>query len=171
MQAGKYTARDVLSKIEEGDVEGVQQILEGEPRLLNLSTPLGSWLHIATRNGQESIARLLVRMGIDVNVKGGPSGKSPLNVAAYEGNADLVSFYLKSGAKMDISEPDRNPLFAAIHGGHKHIAEILLRAGIDTEVRYTGRTMRDMDAIEFANEWGQDEIASIVRSYRKKKTT
>lgn len=35
------------------------------------------------------------------------------------------------GAELDISEPERNPLFAAIYGGHKLIDDILLSRGVD----------------------------------------
>ena len=40
------------------------------------------------------------------------------------------------------------------------------QANLDT-VRYTGATMKDMGAIEFAQEWGREEIAEIIRAYPK----
>lgn len=68
---------------------------------------------------------------------------------------------------MDISEPDRNPLFAAIHAGHKNIVELLLKTGIDTTVKYTGKSMKDMDAIAFAYEWGRKEIAEMIKEHNR----
>ena len=162
-----YTPKDVIVAIKSGDVGLVEKMLNGNDKLLHLVTPLGSWLHIATEQGKREIVELLVNLGIDVNVRGGPSSATPLNTAAYEGNAHLLNYLLENNAVMDLSEPDRNPLFTAIHAGHKTIVELLLKAGIDTEVKYTGETMKDMDAIAFAYEWGRAEIADIVKAHNE----
>ncbi|HCG7308512.1 TPA: ankyrin repeat domain-containing protein [Vibrio parahaemolyticus] len=161
--AGDHSAKDVMAAIKSGDVSEVEKILSGDDKLLHLITPLGSWLHIATEQGQEKIVELLVDLGIDVNVQGGPSNATPLNTAAYEGNADLLIYFLEKRAVMDISEPDRNPLFAAIHAGHKDIVELLLKAGINTRIKYTGQSMKDMDAMAFAHEWGRTEIMEKLK--------
>ncbi|NMS58687.1 ankyrin repeat domain-containing protein, partial [Vibrio parahaemolyticus] len=77
--AGEHSAKDVMAAIKSGDVSEVEKILSGDDKLLHLITPLGSWLHIATEQGQEKIVELLVDLGIDVNVQGGPSNATPLN--------------------------------------------------------------------------------------------
>ncbi|MGR5195350.1 ankyrin repeat domain-containing protein [Vibrio rotiferianus] len=166
--AGEHSAKNVMAAIKSGDLGEVEKILSGDDELLHLITPLGSWLHIATEQGQKKIVELLMELGIDVNVKGGPSGATPLNTAAYEGNLDLLTYFLERNAMMDISEPDRNPLFAAIHAGHKSIVELLLEAGIDTKVKYTGESMKDMDAISFAHEWGRKEIAEMISEHNRR---
>lgn len=165
--ASECTPKDIISAIKSGDVDFVGEALKGNKKLLNLITPLGSWLHIATEQGQRQIVELLVDLGLDVNVQGGPSGVTPLNTAAYEGNSDLLAYFLEKNAVLDVSEPDRNPLFAAIHAGHKNIVELLLKADIDTKVKYTGKTMKDMDAIGFAHEWGRTEIAEIIKVHNE----
>lgn len=162
--ASQYTPKDVIAAIKSGNIDLVEQALSDNNKLLHLETPLGTWLHIATEQGQKKIVELLVNLGIDVNVKGGPSSVTPLNTAAYEGNVDLLTYFLEKNAELDLSEPDKNPLFAAIHAGHKNIVELLLKAGIDTTVKYTGQTMKEMDAIGFANEWGRSEIAELIMS-------
>ena len=161
-----YAPKDMISAIKQGDQELVRSIVNASPELLHIETPLGSWLHIATDKGQKAIVELLLELGIDVNVQGGPSKNTPLNVAAYTGNLELVNFFLGRNAVLDVSEPDKNPLFAAIHGGHKRVVELLLEAGVDYRVRYTGATMSDMGAIEFAQEWGQGEIAEIIKEHQ-----
>ncbi|MEW8050538.1 MAG: ankyrin repeat domain-containing protein [Candidatus Thiodiazotropha sp.] len=163
----EYKPKDVITAIKSGDVSSVKMMLDGNEELLHLLTPLGSWLHIATEQGQKEVVELLVNLGIDVNVQGGPSNATPLNTAAYEGNADLLQYFLEKNAVMDLSEPDRNPLFAAIHAGHKKIVELLLEAGIDTKVKYTGETMQDMDATAFACEWGRAEIANLIKAHNE----
>jgi ankyrin repeat protein len=65
---------------------------------------------------------------------------------------------------MDTSEPERNPLFGAVYGGHLHVVQLLVANGIDFRVKYTGRSMNDMDAKAFAVERGQTEIAKYLRA-------
>ena len=164
----KYAIKDLNSAIKSGDIQLVELILKANPDLLHLQTPLGSWLHIATDCGNKDMVKLLLRLGLDVNVQGGTSKRTPLNVASYSGNVELVKFLIDCGASFDVSEPDRNPLFAAIHGGHKEVVEILLNAGIDIDARYTGTTMRDMGAVDFAQEWGRQDIADLIERHRLK---
>lgn len=38
---------------------------------------------------------------------------------------------------MDISEPERNPLFSAVQSGNLDIARLLIECGIDAKVAYT----------------------------------
>lgn len=162
----KATPKDVIAAIKAGDDERVRSMLGGNRELLHLKTPLGSWLHIATEQGQSTIVKSLIELGLDVNVKGGPSDITPLNIAAYKGNIELCDYFIDQGSELDVSEPDRNPLFGAIHGGHKDIVNRLLKADIDTEVSYTGQTMSNMDAIDFAREWGREEIVELLKAHK-----
>jgi len=107
-------------------------------------------------------------MGADVNARGGVKDGAALSEAARTGHADIVRFLLSRGALLDVSEPTRNPLFGAVLGGHIEIVKLLIDAGIDTEVRYTGESMTDMDAAAFAHEGGQLEIEQLLLSLRKK---
>ncbi|WP_425264555.1 hypothetical protein [Vibrio parahaemolyticus] len=50
-----------------------------------------------------------------------------------------------------------------MHAGHKDIVELLLKAGINTRIKYTGQSMKDMDAMAFAHEWGRTEIMEILK--------
>ena len=141
-------------------------IIKKEPKILNEITPFGSWLHIAATYGHLDIIELLINMGIDINKRGGVLGGSPINIASSKGYVEMARYLLTCGAEMDVSEPERNPLFAAIYGGHKEIVQLLLDNGIDYTVRYTGEHMTDMDAYEFAVERGQLEIAELIKNYK-----
>ncbi|GAA5525734.1 hypothetical protein Maes01_02306 [Microbulbifer aestuariivivens] len=162
----KYTPKDVYEAVRAGNLELAKTIFDSDSSLINLVTPLGSWLHVATQYGHKALVEFLIEKGLDINVKGGPSGVTPLNTAAHEGNLELLEFFLERNAEIDISEPDRNPLFAAIHAGHIDIAEKLLDFGIDVEVKYTGQTMKDMDALAYCHEWGRTDIAKLIESYK-----
>lgn len=79
----------------------------------------------------------------------------------------IVKRLLELGAVLDTTEPDRNPLFGAIYGGHTQVAKLLIDSGIDTSVRYSGANMKHMDALAFAKEWGRSDIVELLESTRK----
>jgi ankyrin repeat protein len=129
-------------------------------------TPFGTWLHVAAKAGHVDLAGDLIQRGLDVNRRGGTFDGSPLNLAASAGHLPVIQLLLESGAEMDVSEPERNPLFGAIYGGHLEVAKLLVVRGIDYRVRYTGGTMTNMDAEAFARERGEEEIAAYLASLR-----
>ncbi|EKF73640.1 ankyrin [Alcanivorax hongdengensis A-11-3] len=163
----KEKNRSMLNAVRHGDIEKIKAILEEEPGYLHKMTPFGSWLHIAASAGQQMIAEYLIDQGIDININGGVSGGSPLNAAAQEGQREMVCFLIKNGALFDTSEPERNALFSAIYDGHTDIARILVEAGIDTSVKYTGQSMKNMGALEFAKERGHAETIAYMEMVAK----
>ncbi|GLV66966.1 hypothetical protein Bmyc01_56350 [Bacillus mycoides] len=90
--------------------------------------------------------------------------------AATEGEIGIVEYLFDNGAILDVSDPNRNPLFSAIYGGHLDIVKYLVQNGIDITVKYTGDTMKDMEAYEFVIERGQTEIDEYLmqKMYGKK---
>jgi uncharacterized protein len=86
--------------------------------------------------------------------------------AASHGHIEVVQYLLGQGAQLDTSEPERNPLFSAIYGGHTAVAEVLIDHGIDTTIKYSGEHMQDMDALAFAREWGRTEIVERLTAKR-----
>ncbi len=163
----KQIIRDIFDAIEEKDLSRVVTLFDAYPDYLKVITPFGTWLHVASSEGALKIVKLLVRLGVDVNAIGGTFNACAINRAASRGHYDIVKYLLSCGAIMDMTEPDRNPLFAAIYGGHKDIVKLLLDSGIDASVRYTGDYMQNMDAYDFAVERGQTEIAEMLLPYRK----
>lgn len=125
-------------------------------------------MHVASSRGKLSIVKLLVKLGADINRNAGLFGGTALNEAANEGQYDVVDYLLSCGAVMDTSEPERNPLFSAILSGNQGIVRLLLHNGMDASVRYTGDSMKDMDAHAFAIERGQKEIAEMIRQSMEK---
>ncbi|KZB89912.1 hypothetical protein A2U94_19010 [Bacillus sp. VT 712] len=84
-----------------------------------------------------------------------------LHVAAY-GNLDIAEYLINQNVEIDTSEPDRNPLFAAIYGGHFEIVKLLIENNIDISILFSGDNMKDTDAYAFAIERGQTEIAEYL---------
>jgi ankyrin repeat protein len=157
-------AKMIRAAIKQGDVKKALALIGDDKARLGMMTPFGTWLHVAASQGKLEIVKRLVELGLDVNAYGGIAGGTPLNEAASEGHIEIVRYLLSLGANLDATEPERNPLFSAIHGGHAAVAKLLVDSGVDTHVKYSGQSMRNMDALAFARERGQEEIAKILSS-------
>jgi len=154
--------REVRQAIREGATEKAWTLLATDSEVRNMVTPFGTWLHVAADFGNLTLARRLVKIGADVNQRSGIFGGTAINLAASTGHAEVVRYLLSEGAELDVGEPERNPLFSAIYGGHLEIVRLLVEADIDWRVKYTGENMKGMDALGFARERGQDNIAMYL---------
>jgi uncharacterized protein len=155
-------AKQVRRAIKAGDADKVLHLVTSDNDLLTIMTPFGTWLHVAAAKGQLQIVKLLVERGLPVNCKGGVYGGGALNEAASSGHLDIVQYLVQQGAELDVSTPEANPLFGAISNGHQDIADYLVKCGIDTSVSYNGKSMKDMNALKFAMEQGEKEIAILL---------
>ncbi|EOQ28978.1 TPA: suppressor of fused domain protein [Bacillus thuringiensis] len=167
----KQVVKEIRSSIKNGNVEEVAELIGSNIELLNMMTPFGTWLHVAASRGQLDIVKKLVELGSNINTLGGVYGGGALNEAASEGYIDIVRYLLSCGADMDTSEPERNPLFGAISNEHVDIAKLLIESGIDTKVKYSGESMKDIDALTFAMEQGQLEIVKLLENQKELTTT
>jgi hypothetical protein len=153
----------IRTAIKTGDAKTMTTTFASNAEAATMNTPFGSWLHVAASFGQLGIVRMLVEdYGLDVNQRGGTSDSSPLDRACADGQYDVVKYLLEHGAKVDISAPERNPLFGAILSGNVEIAKLLIEHGIDTTVKYTGESMHEMSARDFARERGAEEFVSLL---------
>ncbi|WP_026562034.1 ankyrin repeat domain-containing protein [Bacillus sp. J37] len=159
----KNLNKAIRSAIKLGDLKEVQELIGDDKEILNTMTAFGTWLHVAAKQGHFEIVKFLIDKGIDIDAKGGTFDASALNLAAGAGQLEIVKYLIESGAELDESLAKRNPLFGAIYGGHKEVVELLVDSGIDISVRYTGESMKDMDAYEYAREFGQTEIAEYLK--------
>lgn len=154
-------AKEILTAVESGDCEKVDALIGSDKECLNFSTSVfGTWLHVAAKRGKLNIVKYLIESGMDVNRSGGISDSFAINQAITWGHIDVVKYLLSCGAKMDVSDPVRNPLFDAITDGHVEIAKLLIDSGIDIHVKYEN----NRDALAYAVERGQTEIADLIRN-------
>jgi hypothetical protein len=162
------TEQAIFAAIKKGDVAQLREVIGTDRSRLNAMTTFGSWLHYAAMKGQLEVVKLLLELGIDLNRRGGTFGGNALNEAASEGKSEVVKFLLAQGAEMDVSEPERNPLFSAVQEGSEETVKLLLEAGIDARVRYTGQRMKDMDAVAFGKRQGQTKCVEIIEKFLEK---
>lgn len=165
----KQIGIEIRAAIKEGDAEKALALIGSDRSLLEMMTVFGTWLHVAASHGKLEIVKRLVAQGADVNRCGGTYEGGALNEAASAGHFDVAQYLLSEGAIMDVSDPRKNPLFGAIYNGHTAIAKLLIDSGIDTTVKYTGASMKNMDALAFAKEWGRTEIVELLKAVGKQK--
>ncbi len=159
-----HTAKEIRSAIKLGNTERVIELIGNDIERLHMMTAFGTWLHVASSKGRLEIVKQLIALGADVNQNGGVYGGGAINEAASKGHIDIVTYLLSCGAKMDVTEPERNPLFGAISNGHVDIAELLIKSGIDTKVKYSGEFMTNIDALAFAREQGQTDVVTLLEN-------
>jgi uncharacterized protein len=168
----KYNAifHAIYQAIEDGNLPEVIRLIGTDTKILELDTPLGTWLHVAAEEGRLEIVRWLLSKGIDVNARGKTIERRPLDEAAANGHFQVAKCLVDAGASLDVSESVRNPLFSAIVGGlskgHTEIAKLLIERGIDTTIRYPN--LKNMNALEFADEWGREDVVKLLKKVRRK---
>ncbi|MED0961083.1 ankyrin repeat domain-containing protein [Bacillus paramycoides] len=156
-------AKIMRDSIKSGQLDMLRDLLGKEPEMLSYVTPFGTWLHVATAHGHLEIIEYLINSGIDIHAKGGTFSTNALERAATKGYLHIAEYLIKHHVEMDTSEPDRNPLFAAIYSGHFEIVKLLVMNGIDITIKYSGNNMKDMDAYTFAVERGEMKIAEYLK--------
>ena len=67
---------------------------------------------MAASLGKLEIVQKLVELGADVNASGGFSEGGPLSRAAAYGHLEVARYLIDHGARLETSDPEKNPLFA-----------------------------------------------------------
>lgn len=161
--------REIRNAFKNNDNEKIKELVGQNEDILNMDTAFGSWLHVASDFGNIEMIEYLLNRGLDINIKGGTFEGAPINTAASAGHLDVVKLLLNKGAELDVSVAYRNPLFGAIYNGHLDIVTLLVEAGIDFTIRYTGENIKNMNAYEYAREFGQTEIANYLKEKSEEK--
>jgi ankyrin repeat protein len=92
---------------------------------------LGTALHSASFAGHLQIVRLLLRLGVGVDVRG-DRNCTPLRFASQSGHRDIVQCLLDHGADVNSQEDDHNtPLNWAAVEGHVDVVQVLLEHNAD----------------------------------------
>ncbi|MFS0558037.1 ankyrin repeat domain-containing protein [Brevibacillus sp. 179-C9.3 HS] len=156
-------AKEIRAAIKIVQLDTLRNLLEKNSEMLEWMTPFGTWLHVASAHGHLEIVEYLINAGIDINAQGGTFSTNSLERAAAKGHLDIAQYLINHNVEIDTSEPERNPLFAAIYGGHFEIVRLLVENNIDISIKYSGENMKDMDAYAFAIERGETGIAKYLK--------
>jgi hypothetical protein len=159
MNTPDETSKAIFRASRDGDVSTLLSLIGTSQARLHTETPFGTPLHIAAASVNLLLVKALIELGDDINRIGGTFEGAAINEAASQGRLEVVKYLLDRQAELDITEPERNPLFRAIFNGNIEIVKLLICAGMDPTIQYSGEYMTNMDALNFA----------IERAYRNRR--
>ena len=88
-------------------------------------------------------------------------GYSPLMLAAYNGQEDVVKYLIAAGADINQTDYSSNSiLMGAAFKGHLKIVKLLVAAGVDIEAQNTS----GQSALQFAEMFGRSEVVLFLKS-------
>jgi len=127
--------RALLEAAEEGDVEGIDDLVRRGGNVNAAIDGDGSPLIVAAREGHLDAVRFLLDRGADPNLAV-PGDGNALIMAAGEAHLDVVSVLLDRGANIDQIVPgDENALIRASGRGHLDVVKLLVARGADVNAR------------------------------------
>ncbi|KAL8855435.1 MAG: hypothetical protein Q9178_007924 [Gyalolechia marmorata] len=99
----------------------------------------GTALIAAASQGHESIVKLLLDHGAEVDAEGSSVFSTALSASSYFGYRSIAALLLDKGATPDLRRHnDDTALELACEGGHKAIVELLIDRGSDVNLRRAG---------------------------------
>ncbi|KAH7134453.1 hypothetical protein EDB81DRAFT_870995 [Dactylonectria macrodidyma] len=117
-------------------------------------------LWYAAQNGHETVVKLLLAAGADVNAAAGYGGRTALQAAIGEGHLEVVKKLLADGADVNAAAAagynGRTALQAAAEGGHLEVVKKLLADGAD--VNAAAAANGGQTALQAAAEGGHLEV-------------
>ena len=132
---GSRLDRALVEAADEGDVEGVKELLDGGANINATVDGDGSPLIAAARGGYLELVTMLLDRGADPNLAASGDG-NPLIMAAGEGHTRIVELLLDRGARVDDVVPgDENALITASGQGKLDAVKLLVSRGADVNAR------------------------------------
>ncbi len=126
--------KSLLWAVSVGQEDTVRQLLREGASPLTRNKAEISVLHIAARDGNEQIVRLLLEAGAVPSAKDPDTGVTPLHRAAERGHEGVVMQLLEAGANMEAKAFNgATPLHEAARGCHWDVVRGLLEFGADAE--------------------------------------
>ena len=124
----------LITHVAEGNIEILQDYLEGGGDPNQEIGKFGSLLDLAIKFNQLEVAQILLTYKASLEDK---SGISPLLLAARKGNFDLVKLLVEHGAALNCEHARKTPLHEAVSHGHLDIVQYLLERGADVNAKDT----------------------------------
>lgn len=124
------SAGEIHEAAKKGDLEKIKALLEKDPGLLNVLSPVGlTPLHSAAGYGQVDAAAYLIKKGAALDIKDNAL-RTPLFHAVYRGHRDMVKLLLEKGASHDLKDNlGYSPLRWAAINGQIDIIDALVAKG------------------------------------------
>jgi beta-lactamase regulating signal transducer with metallopeptidase domain len=159
--------RELYEAANEGDFEGVKDLVEAGANPSAVIDGDGNPLIGAARSGRSDITKFLLDQGADPNGVVAGDG-SPLIQACQNGRFDQVQMLIDRGADVNLAvEGDENPLMNAAEQGSLRIVQLLVEKGADIHTKiYSGRVNGGewRTAISQARKNGHMEVVRYLES-------
>jgi Ankyrin repeats (3 copies)/Ankyrin repeat len=118
-----------ITEIEKLIRQGANINVQGKGNQSNTS------LHVAVVCGNIEVISLLLKQGIDIDIRNA-AGMTPLHMAAFYGRKEAIGLLLDGGVDIHAKDNDgRTPLHWAVCGNQKEIAKLLLEQSADINVQ------------------------------------
>ncbi|KIJ96419.1 hypothetical protein K443DRAFT_107302 [Laccaria amethystina LaAM-08-1] len=127
----------------------------------------GHVLQVASYEGHEAIAKLLINNGADVNAQGGEYGNA-LQAASFCGHEIIAKLLIENGADVNAQGGEYgNALQAALFWGHEAVAKLLIEKGADVNAQEGeyGNDLQYRYALQRALFSGDEAIAKFLNEY------
>ena len=152
----------VANAASQGDRDAVAALIKQK---VDVNTAQGDGmtaLHWATFKDDLVLAKMLLAAGANVKVTTRNGAITPLNMAAKNGNAAMVSSLLKAGASAtEITAEGMTPLMAAALSGSVDTTKVLLDAGAEVNAREKAHSQT---ALMFAAAEGRADVIKLLAS-------
>jgi len=158
LEVARSLAMPLQEAVSHGDEEAIKRlILQGANVLMEFDgrTPL----HIAARQGQTAVAKLLIANGAYVDEAEASDLRTPLYDAAKYGHISVAQLLLTEGANVNAKTKYGNtPLLVAACSGHVDVVKLLLSNGADVHAKSDSGER----PIHMAAESGNLEITQLL---------
>ena len=166
MENKEINMRDI-GKIEicimKNDIELLKKLLNEHQEYLNYADSfIGTFLHVAAKNGNIEGMKCLLRLGIDINKCAGGFDANALVSAISSNQFEAAKYLLDAGIEIDTSTSLRNPLISAIYHRNAECVKLLIEKGIDVNITYNRINGEQLNALSHAHTYGTDEIIDII---------
>lgn len=171
LAGGEYRGNLILS-VSIGDKVEVAHLLAEGADVNKLGEDGWSALHAAASTGHGGMVRLLIEKGANFDLRGGPLGRTPLEMALQSrGNDSCIKALLDAGVKLAFDQEDARGttlLHLASQGGYLHIMRKLIASGAITNAKscLTPAKQKLVDTPVFSAV-KQDETDAVVMLIRR----
>ncbi|WP_158545450.1 ankyrin repeat domain-containing protein [Bremerella cremea] len=147
--------------ISQGDLVGVEGIASENSWILELEP----WLYQAAEAGKLDLVQFFFENGLDKNQRRADGlRENALSAAAARGHVDVVRFLLEKKALSELDTVDANPLLLAVAASSLECVRLLVEAGVDLHKTYYLSVGYRRNALSYAVQLDDDEIAQYLRS-------
>lgn len=154
----KICSEELFNQIRKQDWSYYLSYLTDDATLLHRCDALGNQaLHIAAYQGNLEVISQLIEQGADVNAENN-NHITALDLAASNGDEDLVMFLLEKGAKIISAKGKVSPLHWATIYGQTAVVRRLVKQGMDTD----HADEKGFMACDYAKEIGYSDIYHIL---------